>query len=47
MISILIPLYNGVEYLNEAVTSVFLQTFENWELMENGKKLFKIPGADQ
>jgi len=33
MISILIPLYNGVEYLNEAVTSVFLQTFESWELI--------------
>jgi len=32
-ISILIPLYNGIEYLEESVKSVFLQTYKNWELL--------------
>ena len=33
MISILIPIYNGIEYINESVTSVLEQTYENWELI--------------
>ena len=33
MISILIPVYNGIEYINESVTSVLDQSYENWELI--------------
>lgn len=33
MISVLIPLYNGVEFISESVTSVLNQTYENWELL--------------
>jgi glycosyltransferase involved in cell wall biosynthesis len=33
MISILMPLYNGVEYLNESVQSVLDQMFQEWELI--------------
>ena len=33
MISILIPVYNGIEFINESVTSVLEQTFEDWELI--------------
>ena len=33
MISILIPIYNGIEYINESVTSVLDQSYENWELI--------------
>jgi len=33
MISILMPIYNGIEYINESVTSVLDQTFEQWELI--------------
>lgn len=33
MISILIPLYNGVEFLNESVMSVLTQTYDSWELL--------------
>lgn len=32
-ISILIPIYNGIEFLNESVNSVKSQTYENWELI--------------
>jgi glycosyltransferase involved in cell wall biosynthesis len=32
-ISILIPLYNGVEFLDESVSSVLEQTYESWELI--------------
>ena len=32
-ISILIPLYNGIEYLEESVNSVINQTYKNWELI--------------
>jgi glycosyltransferase involved in cell wall biosynthesis len=32
-ISILIPLYNGVEFINESVNSVILQTYKKWELI--------------
>lgn len=33
MISILIPLYNGIEFLNSAINSVKSQTYENWEII--------------
>jgi glycosyltransferase involved in cell wall biosynthesis len=33
MISILMPIYNGVEFLNESLTSVLTQSFESWELI--------------
>lgn len=33
MISILIPVYNGIEFINESVTSVLEQTFEDWEII--------------
>ena len=32
-ISILIPLYNGIEYLEESVYSVILQTHKKWEII--------------
>jgi glycosyltransferase involved in cell wall biosynthesis len=33
MISILMPVYNGIEFINESVISVINQTFKNWELI--------------
>jgi len=33
MISILIPIYNGIEFINESVLSVLNQTYVNWELL--------------
>ncbi len=33
MISILIPIYNGIEFINDSVPSILMQTFENWELL--------------
>ena len=33
MISILIPIYNGIEYINESVSSVLSQTYDKWELL--------------
>jgi len=33
MISVLIPIYNGIEFINESVKSVLLQSFEKWELL--------------
>ena len=32
-VSILTPVYNGIEYLEECVKSVLLQTFQDWELL--------------
>lgn len=32
-ISILIPLYNGVEFLNESLTSIINQTYIHWEVI--------------
>lgn len=32
-ISILIPLYNGIEYLEEAIVSVINQTYKKWEII--------------
>ena len=33
MISILIPIYNGIEYIDESVSSVLKQTYNEWELL--------------
>jgi glycosyltransferase involved in cell wall biosynthesis len=33
MISILIPIYNGIEFIDESVNSVINQTFTQWELL--------------
>jgi len=33
MISILIPIYNGIEFIDESVNSVIEQTYEDWELI--------------
>ena len=33
MITILIPIYNGIEYLEESIESVKKQTFKDWELI--------------
>jgi len=33
MISILIPIYNGIEFINDSVQSVLLQSFNDWELL--------------
>ena len=32
-ISIIIPVYNGVEFLHDSVESIVKQTYENWELI--------------
>lgn len=33
MISVLIPIYNGIEFINESVNSVIEQSYQNWELI--------------
>jgi glycosyltransferase involved in cell wall biosynthesis len=33
MISILIPIYNGIEFIEDSVSSVLNQTYEQWELL--------------
>lgn len=33
MISILMPIYNGIEFINESVSSIINQTFDHWELI--------------
>ena len=33
MISILMPIYNGIEFINESVISILNQTYNNWELL--------------
>lgn len=33
MISILMPIYNGIEFIEESVSSVLNQTFTDWELI--------------
>ena len=33
MISILMPIYNGIEFINESVPSIMQQTFTEWELI--------------
>lgn len=33
MISILMPIYNGIEFINESVDSIIQQTYDKWELI--------------
>ena len=33
MISILLPIYNGIEFINESVSTVIYQTYRDWELI--------------
>ena len=33
MISILMPIYNGIEFIEESVSTIKYQTYENWELI--------------
>lgn len=33
MISVLIPIYNGIEFINDSVPSVLMQTYDSWELL--------------
>jgi glycosyltransferase involved in cell wall biosynthesis len=33
MISILMPIYNGIEFINESVSSILEQTYDKWELL--------------
>lgn len=33
MISILMPIYNGIEYIHESVTSILAQKYNKWELL--------------
>lgn len=33
MISILLPIYNGIEFIEESVNSILNQTYETWELI--------------
>lgn len=33
MISILMPIYNGIEFIEESVNSILIQTYANWELI--------------
>jgi glycosyltransferase involved in cell wall biosynthesis len=48
MISILLPIYNGIEFIDESVTSILSQTYNNWELLiginghEPNSKIYKI-----
>jgi teichuronic acid biosynthesis glycosyltransferase TuaG len=41
MISILIPIYNGIEFIDDSITSVLNQTYKQWELLIgiNGHKI--------
>ena len=33
MITILLPIYNGIEFIDESVSSIHYQSFKNWELI--------------
>jgi len=33
MISILLPIYNGIEFIHESVSSIYFQTYNKWELI--------------
>jgi teichuronic acid biosynthesis glycosyltransferase TuaG len=33
MISILMPIYNGIEFIDESIVSILNQTYNNWELL--------------
>lgn len=40
LVSVIMPLYNGISYIDQAVQSVLDQTFKNWELLivDDGSK---------
>ena len=33
MISILMPIYNGIEFIEESVSSILRQNYDQWELL--------------
>ena len=33
MVSILMPIYNGIEFIDESVSSILRQNYDNWELI--------------
>ena len=33
MITILLPIYNGIEFIDECVSSIHFQTYKDWELI--------------
>ncbi len=33
MISILIPIYNGIEFIEQSIGSVLTQTYKDWEII--------------
>ena len=33
MITILMPIYNGIEFIDESVSSILKQTYDKWELL--------------
>jgi glycosyltransferase involved in cell wall biosynthesis len=33
MISILMPIYNGIEFIGESVPTILYQTYKEWELI--------------
>jgi len=33
MITILMPIYNGIEFIEESISTILYQTFNNWELI--------------
>jgi teichuronic acid biosynthesis glycosyltransferase TuaG len=48
MISILMPIYNGIEFIDESVPSIIEQTYDKWELLiainghEQNSEVYKI-----
>ena len=48
MISILMPIYNGFEFIDESITSIINQTYTDWELIiginghSENSKFYKI-----
>ena len=33
MITILMPVYNGIEFIDQSVSSILCQKYQNWELI--------------
>ena len=33
MISILLPIYNGIEFIKESIPTILYQTYKDWELI--------------
>jgi glycosyltransferase involved in cell wall biosynthesis len=33
MITIFMPIYNGIEFINDSISSIIMQTYEKWELI--------------